>query len=152
MLIHTEEEIIILHFKLIIFLYLFVEDKKSEIESIKEQIDREYREIDECKKGPKKEKKGNKAKMVSIEYKPTNLNCITSSYNKQQKKNSEKFASTPHESNIFTDTIFKWFNIQSRVINGKIPIVAKLVLSLKFHCLQLHFQNLKVIFQVAQEK
>lgn len=112
---------------------MFVEDKKQE--SIKQQIEREYREIEECKKGPKKDKKkNNKVKMVSVQYKPTNLNRIISSYKKQQGKDSEKFASfTPNESIIFTDTIFKWFNIQSRIINDKIPIVAKLVLSLGFY-------------------
>jgi len=123
---------------------LFIEDKKPEEQSIKEQINREYKEIDECKKGFKKEKKDNKAKMVSTEHKPKGLDHIISSNKQQQKKGSEKFASMPNESIISTDTVFKWLNIQSRIINGKIPIIAKLVLSLGF-CFyrQLRFQNLK---------
>lgn len=85
--------------------------------SIKEQIDREYKEIDECKKGFKKEKKNDKAKMVSTEH---------------------KFTSTRNEAIISTDTAFKWFNIQSRITNGKIPIISKLVLSFGFYfCHQL---------------
>ncbi|XP_024888046.1 histone-lysine N-methyltransferase, H3 lysine-79 specific-like [Temnothorax curvispinosus] len=101
-----------------------MKDKKPKEQSMKGQIGREYKEIDECKKGFKKEKGGNKAKMVSIEHKPSGLGRIISSY-KEQKKDSEKFASTPNESITSTDTIFKWFIIQSRVINSKIPIVAK---------------------------
>ncbi|XP_077268625.1 uncharacterized protein LOC143900790 [Temnothorax americanus] len=101
-----------------------MKDKKPKEQSMKGQIGREYKEIDECKKGFKKEKGGNKAKMVSIEHKPSGLGRIISSC-KEQKKDREKFASTPNESITSTDTIFKWFIIQSRVINGKIPIVAK---------------------------
>lgn len=112
---------------------MFAEDNKSEAQLIKEQIEREYKEIEECKKGKKKEKNNGKAKMVSVEYRqPTDSNRIIGSYMKQQKKNGGKCASTPNESIISTDTIFKWFNIPFRLINGEIPIVAKLVLSLGF--------------------
>jgi len=102
-------------------------------QSMKKQIDQEYKEIDECKKGFKKEKKDNKAKMVSTEHKQTGLDRMISSCKEQQKKDSEKFASTLNESIISTDAIFKWFNIQSRIINSKIPIIAKLVFSLGFY-------------------
>jgi len=112
---------------------LLLADKKPVDQSMKEQIDREYKEIDECKKGFKKEKKHNKAKMVSTEHKQTGLDRIISSCKEQQKKDSEKFASTLNESIISTDAVFKWFNIQSRIINGKIPIIAKLVFSLRFY-------------------
>lgn len=109
---------------------------------MKEQIDREYKEIDECKKGFKKEKKGDKIKMVSSE-KPTGLDRIINSCKKQE-KDIEKFVSTRNESIISTDAVFKWFNIQSRIINGTIPIIAKLVLSLGFYfCRQMRFQNLR---------
>jgi len=112
---------------------LLLADKKPVDQSIKEQIDREYKEIDECKKGFKKEKKNNKTKMVSTEHKQTGLDHIISSCKEQQKKDSEKFAGTLNESIISTDAVFKWFNIQSRIINGKIPIIAKLVFSLRFY-------------------
>lgn len=122
---------------------MFIEDKKPEEQSIKEQINREYKEIAECKKGFQKEKKDNKTKMVSTEHKPKGLDHIISS-NKEQKKDNEKFASMPNKSIISTDTVFKWLNNQSRIINGKIPIIVKLVLSLGFcFCRQLRFQNLK---------
>lgn len=104
--------------------YIFlITDKKPE--SVKEKIDREYKEIDECKGIKTKEKKNSKAKMVSTEHKPSGLDRIISSC--KEKKICEKFASTPNESIILTDTVSKWFSIQSRIINGKIPIVAKLV-------------------------
>ncbi|XP_025988705.2 uncharacterized protein LOC105201247 [Solenopsis invicta] len=96
-------------------------DKKPEDQSIKQQIEREYKEIEECKKSFKKEKKDDKAKMVFIDNEPTGLDRIVSSREKQQ-KDSEKFASIPHESIVSTDTAFKWFNIQSRIFNGKISI------------------------------
>ncbi|KYQ53852.1 hypothetical protein ALC60_07211 [Trachymyrmex zeteki] len=100
-----------------------VKDEKSMEQLMKEQIDREYKEIDECKKGFKKEKKGDKIKMVSSE-KPTGLDRIINSCKKQE-KDIEKFVSTRNESIISTDAVFKWFNIQSRIINGTIPIIAK---------------------------
>lgn len=65
--------------------------------------------------------------MVSTEHKPSGLDRIISSCKEQEKKICEKFASTPNESIILTDTVSKWFSIQSRIINGKIPIIAKLV-------------------------
>jgi len=70
--------------------------------------------------------------MVSTEHEQTGLDRIISSRKEQQKKDSEKFANTLNESLISTDTMFKWFNIRSRIINGKIPIIAKLVFSLRF--------------------
>ncbi|KYN30017.1 hypothetical protein ALC57_00527 [Trachymyrmex cornetzi] len=101
-----------------------VKDKKSMGQLMKEQIDREYKEIDECKKGFKKEKKSDRVKMVSSE-KPTGLDRMINSYKKQEKQDIEKFVSTRNESIISTDAVFKWFNIQSRIINGTIPIIAK---------------------------
>lgn len=101
---------------------------------MKEQIDREYKEIDKCKGIKTKEKKDDKkVKMVSTKHKPSGLDRIISSCKEQKKKVCEKFASTPNESIISADTVFKWFNIQSRIINGKIPIIAKLVLSFRFY-------------------
>ncbi|XP_011702457.1 PREDICTED: uncharacterized protein LOC105458668 isoform X2 [Wasmannia auropunctata] len=100
-------------------------DKMPMDQSIKEQIDREYKEIDECKKGYKKEKKDDKVKIVSTKHKLTDLTRIISSYEEQQRMDGEKFASTHNKSIISTDAVFKWFNIQSRIINGKIPIIVK---------------------------
>ncbi|XP_036138931.1 DNA ligase 1 [Monomorium pharaonis] len=97
-------------------------DKTPKEETTKQQIEREYKEINECKKGFKKGKKDGKAKMVSVEHKPTDLdNRIIGSYKEQQEKNSEKSASTLNESVISTNKIFKWSNVQS-IINGRIPI------------------------------
>lgn len=80
--------------------------------------------------------------MVSIEPKSKGLDHIISSYKGQQMKDGEKFASMPNESII--STVFKWLNIQSRIINGKIPIVAKLVLSLGFYfCSSITFSKLE---------
>lgn len=123
-MIYTEEEHRYTEF-LINYIFL-ITDKKPE--SVKEKIDREYKEIDECKGIKTKEKKSDKAKMVSTEHKPSGLDRIISSCKEQEKKIcEEKFASTPNESIILTDTVSKWFSIQSRIINGKIPIVVKLV-------------------------
>ncbi|XP_011065772.1 PREDICTED: uncharacterized protein LOC105152915 [Acromyrmex echinatior] len=98
-------------------------DKKSIEQLIKEQRDREYKEIDECKKG-KKEKKGDKIKIISLK-KLMGLDRMINSYKKQEKQDIEKFVSTRNESIISMDAVFKWFNIQSRIINGTIPIIAK---------------------------
>ncbi|KYM85428.1 hypothetical protein ALC53_04671, partial [Atta colombica] len=98
-------------------------DKKSMEQLMKEQIDREYREIDECKKDFKKDEKGNKIKMISLE-KPTGLDCMINSYKKQEKQDI-KFISTRNKSIISMDAVLKWFNIQSRIINDTIPIIAK---------------------------
>lgn len=133
---------------------MFGTDKKL-TESMKELIEREYKEINECKKGVQKEKKDNKAKMISIEHKPTGLDRILSSYKEQQKKYSEKFARKPNNSIISTDAVFKWLNIQSRISNGKTPIVAKLVYSLLnfisvINCIfkTQELNNLKMIFLI----
>ncbi|XP_011868934.1 PREDICTED: axoneme-associated protein mst101(2)-like [Vollenhovia emeryi] len=103
----------------------FMKDEKPKEQSIKQQIDREYKEIDECKKGFKKESKDNKAKMVCTEHKLTDLNRTISSDKKQQRKDNEKLGCVLNELVISTDTIFKWLNGQSRIINSKVPIVAK---------------------------
>ncbi|XP_018403870.1 PREDICTED: axoneme-associated protein mst101(2)-like isoform X1 [Cyphomyrmex costatus] len=100
-----------------------VKDKKSMKQLMKEQIDREYKEMDECKKGFEKEKRGDKVKMVSTEYKSTDLNHNLRK--NPEKRGIEKFASTRNESIISTDNAFKWFNIYSRIINGTIPIIPK---------------------------
>ncbi|XP_018351417.1 PREDICTED: uncharacterized protein LOC108753922 isoform X2 [Trachymyrmex septentrionalis] len=98
--------------------------EKSMKELMKEQIDREFKEINECKKNLTKDKKCDKVKMISSE-KPTSLDRIINSYKKQEKQNIEKIISTRNESIISMDAVFKWFNIQSRIINGTIPIIAK---------------------------
>ena len=120
---------------------MFVVDKNSMEQSMKEQIDREYREIDECKKDFKKDEKGNKIKMISLE-KSTGLDFMINSYKKQEKQDIKKFISTRNKSIISMDAVLKWFNIQSRIINGTIPIIAKLVLSLGFYFYwQMRFQT-----------
>ena len=81
--------------------------------------------------------------MISLE-KPTGLDCMINSYKKQEKQDI-KFISTRNKSIISMDAVLKWFNIQSRIINDTIPIIAKLVLSLGFYFYwQMRFQNLKI--------
>lgn len=95
--------------------------------SIQEQIDREYKEIEECKKP--KEKKDEKIKKASTDYKPTGLDRVISPCKDQEKDSSKKFTSTSNEpifSNIM-DTTYKMLSIRSSVINNKIPIIPKLV-------------------------
>lgn len=105
-------------------------------ESIKEQIEREYKEIDECKKiieqikiKEPKEKKDEIPKKTDTDYKPTGLDRIISPCKQEDIKDTKKFISTPNEpffSNSM-DTAYKMLSVRSNIINGEIPIIPKLV-------------------------
>lgn len=99
---------------------------------MKEQIDREYKEIDECKKNKvkeeKKEKK-DKTSKASTDYKPTGLDRVISPCKQQEAKDGKKLTSTPKES-IFShsmSTAYKMLSTRSGIINSEIPIIPKLV-------------------------
>ncbi|XP_072743909.1 uncharacterized protein [Anoplolepis gracilipes] len=107
-------------------------DKKPIEESIKEQIDREYKEIEECKKikekekKEKKEKKDETTKKICTEYKPTGLDRVISPCKEQEMKDtSKKFTSTPNEPifSNFMDTPYKMLSIRSSIINDEIPFI-----------------------------
>jgi len=99
---------------------------------MKEQIDREYKEIDECKKDKvkeKKEKKDKTTKEASTDYKPTGLDRVISPCKQQETKDGKKLTSTPKEP-IFSHsmkTAYKMLSTRSGIINSEIPIIPKLV-------------------------
>ncbi|KMQ96981.1 homeobox protein six1 [Lasius niger] len=108
-----------------------VKDEKPTEESIKKQIEREYKEIDECKKKgrviEKKEKKPETTKKAPTEYKPTGLDRVISPCKQEGMKDSKKFASMPNESifSNFMGIAYKMLNVRSNIINGEIPIIPK---------------------------
>ncbi|XP_067205978.1 cylicin-2-like isoform X2 [Linepithema humile] len=82
-------------------------DKQPKIEkSIREQIDREYREIDECKKSgtiKKDDKKDDKVKKMSTEYRSSDSDRVIIPY-EQQEKDNEKFTIMPNQSIVWNST------------------------------------------------
>jgi len=107
-----------------IFLF-FTADKKPVEKSIKEQIDREYKEIDECKQiGITKKNDKDKIKKMSAEYSPIGSDGMIIPY-EQRKENNEKFTSMPNKSIACnsTDALHK----SSRKIHEGIPIMARSV-------------------------
>lgn len=96
---------------------------------MKEQIDREYKEIDECKKSRVKEKKEEKdktTKETSTDYKSTALDRVISPC-KQETKDGKKLTSTPKEP-IFSHcmtTAYKILTTRSSIITSEIPTIPK---------------------------
>lgn len=98
-------------------------------ESMKEQIDREYKEIDECKKDKVEEKKDKTTKKTSTDYKSTGLDRVISPCKQQETKDGKQLTSTPNEpilSNSMS-TAYKMLSTRSGIINSEIPIIPKLV-------------------------
>ncbi|RLU22582.1 hypothetical protein DMN91_004860 [Ooceraea biroi] len=102
-----------------------VKDKKSEQELMKEQIDREFKEIEECKRGKDKEKKDDKCKKATLDYKPTGLDRVISPCKENQKK--DQFTSTPSEqiSSNFANVTHRPLSIQLGVINSVVAMCTK---------------------------
>lgn len=94
---------------------------------MKEQIEREYKEIEQCKKDPKgtKNDKVKTPPQTSPDYKPTGLDRVVSPCRQDQEK--AKFTSTPNEriSSNAGDVTHNPWDIPRGFINGVAATCAK---------------------------